>query len=211
MKGNVNMSLENLKIKSIDDLEKYNLVIIDNLEPSVTNNIDTVLKEKHLTPSNLSKMSGIGRQNLNEILKGKMKPNIGFALRIAKTLNKPVEEIFKLTDDAWIKTTFDDNTLFIDMKTLKITSDKKVRKNTEYIMLETNELISKEKYEELLNEYIENNYSNVLEKIRIDYPNEAKKKQERMAKDELIYNFSKVCTNRYKKIGERLIPLVNKN
>lgn len=204
------MFLENLQLNSIDELNKYNLVMIDDLGINIDNNIAEYLKAKNISPANLSKMTGIARQNLNEILKGNMKPGVDFALKIAKTLCVSVEDLFELNENAWIKTkSNDDKVLYLDLKTLTIVSSKNIESKNDYIILDTKEIVDKSTHDELYKIYETKCFNEVFEIIDKEFSSEVKKRKERLTRERLVKNFSKICTNRYKKLGERLTPIIN--
>ncbi len=54
-----------------------------------------------ITQEELAKKVGVSRQTINYIERGKYKPTVILALKIAKVLNKNVEEIFVLEESDW--------------------------------------------------------------------------------------------------------------
>jgi SPX domain protein involved in polyphosphate accumulation len=67
---------EREKINSLSELKEKGLCIIDEDEPTVENHIMQILKEKGLLVSDLAKLTGISRQNINAVVKNKMKPGV---------------------------------------------------------------------------------------------------------------------------------------
>lgn len=51
---------------------------------------------KNITQAELAELIGVSRQTINTIESNKYVPSTVLALKIARTFNKPVEEIFKL-------------------------------------------------------------------------------------------------------------------
>lgn len=205
--------LKSLKLESIDELDKYNLVIIDNLGINIDNKISEILKRKGLSPADLSRMTGIARQNLNEILKGKLSPGVDFALKISTALGVNLEEVFQLKESAWVRRlSGDDGTLYLDLHTLEIKdgkADKEIKKSKDYVILEDKSIIDEEKYKELYTSYYSENYDKVYTEINEKYSDEVKQRKAWLTKETIKEDFDKICTNRYKKLGVRLIPLIN--
>ncbi|WP_109695944.1 helix-turn-helix transcriptional regulator [Chitinophaga deserti] len=54
---------------------------------------------KNLTQDELARLTGVSRQTINTIESNKYVPSTILALKIAKVFEKPVEEIFLLTDE----------------------------------------------------------------------------------------------------------------
>ena len=52
--------------------------------------------QRDLTQADLAEMSGITRKSINAIETGNMVPSIILALKLARTLQVPVEELFRL-------------------------------------------------------------------------------------------------------------------
>jgi putative transcriptional regulator len=53
---------------------------------------------KNITQAELADLIQVSRQTINTIESGKYVPSTVLALKIAKTFNKPVEEIFELEE-----------------------------------------------------------------------------------------------------------------
>ena len=60
-----------------------------------------VRAQLNITQEKLAKKVGVSRQTINYIERGKYKPTVILALKIAKVLNKNVEEIFVLEEGDW--------------------------------------------------------------------------------------------------------------
>lgn len=205
--------LKGLKLKNINELDKYNLVILDDLGINIDNKISEILKKKGLTPADLSRMTGIARQNLNEILKGKLSPGVDFALKISIALGVNLEEVFQLKDNAWVRRlSGDDGILYLDLYSLEIKDgrvNREIKNSKDYIILEENKIIDEAEYKELFKKYYDENYNSIYEEISEKYPYEVKQRKNWLTKETINEKFNKVCTNRYKKLGVRLIPLIN--
>ncbi len=56
------------------------------------------LRGKGMTQERLAELSGVTRQTIISIEKGRYKPTVELALRLADVLNTSVEELFKLEE-----------------------------------------------------------------------------------------------------------------
>ena len=205
--------LKGLKLKNINELDKYNLVILDDLGINIDNKIQEILNKKGLTSADLSRMTGIARQNLNEILKGKLSPGVDFALKISIALGVNLAEVFQLKDNAWVRRlSGDDGILYLDLYSLEIKDgrvNREIKNSKDYIILEERKIIDEAEYKELFKKYYDENYNIIYEEIAKKHPYEVKQRKNWITKETINEKFNKVCTNRYKKLGVRLIPLIN--
>ena len=62
------------------------------------NNIRSLRKAAGLTQEDLAQALGVTRQTINAIENNKYDPTLGLAMRLARLLNTPVEEIFRLPE-----------------------------------------------------------------------------------------------------------------
>lgn len=62
------------------------------------NNIRSLRKAAGLTQEDLAQALGVTRQTINAIENDKYDPTLGLAMRLARFLNTPVEDIFRLPD-----------------------------------------------------------------------------------------------------------------
>ena len=60
------------------------------------NNIRSLRKAAGLTQEDLAQALGVTRQTINVIENDKYDPTLGLAMRLARFLNTPVEDIFRL-------------------------------------------------------------------------------------------------------------------
>lgn len=58
------------------------------------NNLSKIRQTKNMTQKELAKAIGISRPYLSDIERGKKKPGLDITLKLANTLNVPVEHIF---------------------------------------------------------------------------------------------------------------------
>ena len=62
------------------------------------NNIRSLRKAAGLTQEDLAQALGVTRQTINVIENDKYAPTLGLAMRLARFLNTPVEDIFRLPE-----------------------------------------------------------------------------------------------------------------
>ncbi len=62
------------------------------------NQLKKLRREKGWTQAQLARQVGVTRQSIIAIEKGKYKPTVELALKLARALNRPVEEIFWLQE-----------------------------------------------------------------------------------------------------------------
>lgn len=62
------------------------------------NSIRSLRKAAGLTQENLAQALGVTRQTINAIENDKYDPTLGLAMRLARFLNTPVEDIFHLPE-----------------------------------------------------------------------------------------------------------------
>lgn len=209
----------NIKLESLDDLKMDGYIMLSD-EPVITNKIINILEDKKIAPADLSKMTGISRQNINAVMKGKMKPGIDFALKIAYVLDMKVEEIFQLTQNAWVQTakSSEESTLYLDIVELRII-DGKTRKDNiskdglEYYDTVEKKLLVEDEFNKLLEEYIfdkiELAEQDVVEELEDSNKKISDKIIESLAKKKLTSEFENTHVKRYVKLGKKTKPLVN--
>ena len=62
------------------------------------NNIRSLRKAAGLTQEDLAQALGVTRQTINVIENDKYDPTLGLAMRLARFLNTPVEDVFRLPE-----------------------------------------------------------------------------------------------------------------
>lgn len=65
-----------------------------------TSNLKQVRKAFGLTQAQLAQLTGVSRQTIIATERGDYAPSVYLALRISRTLNTTVEEIFSLQEDS---------------------------------------------------------------------------------------------------------------
>jgi putative transcriptional regulator len=69
---------------------------VGNHHPNLLNNLEELRKSSGLTQQQLSESAGVSRKSINAIENGVYVPSTVLSLKIAKTLNCSVEELFIL-------------------------------------------------------------------------------------------------------------------
>lgn len=65
----------------------------------IKNNIKVERAKLNITQAELAKRVSVTRQTINSIENGKFVPSVELALKIAKTFETRVDDVFQLTDD----------------------------------------------------------------------------------------------------------------
>lgn len=200
------------QLKNLSDLKSLGLWIIEDDQETVKNRLLEILKEKGLIISDLSKLTGISRQNINAVIRNKMKPSVEFVLKVSFVLGlDKVDDIFSLTEDAWVKPYRQerDATIYVNMIDMTMVDTKQKRleikkSGHEYYHVETRELFTKEEREELLRKYLEEHLESRIKESRKEVLEDLKESGEI---ENLIEELSK--TNRDKTEAELIEKAIN--
>lgn len=65
---------------------------------TISNNVQKLRKESNLTQQDLANKTGVTRQTIIAIEKGNYTPSVALAIKLAKTFNKKVEDIFQISE-----------------------------------------------------------------------------------------------------------------
>lgn len=185
-------------LDSVDQLLKTGYVLKDEKAVVLTNNIEKHLKDKDMSYADLAKKTGVSRQMISMIIHQQIRPGADVALKFEEVLEVPVQELFNLTDEAWltIATVGYDSPAYLWMPDLTIV-DNKERKNRikecggEYRHLKTGEIVTKKEYESRLQEFQKDNKEERMETIRTENKDRSLSRNEllSMATDELEEEF----------------------
>lgn len=207
------------KIDSLDDLKKENLCIIDKSDKIVRNKILETLEEQGLIVSDLAKLTGISRQNINAVVKYKMKPGIDFALKVSYVLNKSVEELFTLSDNAWVKAHKDnvdrESTLYVDVVNLYIVNNackKSEIKKTGFEFYDTvnKQYMTRKQFEQGQKAYVDTNVTEKVKHLKEEMPDESLNSIKSQAITELKNEYTEIYIPIYEKLGKRFTPYIIK-
>ena len=69
-------------------------------EKILRNTLKVQRAKKDLTQEQLAQMVGVTRKTINTVEKGKYVPSTYLALKLAKVLDVPVEELFQIREDS---------------------------------------------------------------------------------------------------------------
>lgn len=202
------------KIKDLEELKLRGLYIIEEDELVVGNNIEKVCKEKNISISNLARITGLSRQNINAVTKNKMKPGIDFALKCSYVLDVPVEELFVLTEMAWIKPYKKerDSSLYLDVVNLEIIDNaikkEQSKRGYEFYDIKKKAYLSKKQRDLLAKEFVENNLSKQIEKSKITCKECSLNKIKSMSIDALKHEFNQTVVKLHQRLGEKITPYV---
>lgn len=202
-------------LKSLSELYEQGLFIIDE-GVTVENRIMEILEEKQLRVSDLAKLTGISQQNITQVIKKKMKPGIDFALKVSYVLSVPVEELFTLTKEAWVKPykLGRDITLYINVVTYMI-MDSTAKKEEieksgghEYYDTETKTYLTKKEYEKIQQAYLKEKLDEKVKELKQEENDLSSTKLIAQAKEELRQEFNQRYVKIYQKLGKSFVPYV---
>lgn len=205
-----------MKLNNLDDLNAKGLYIIDDDAPIVINHIQKIIQEKNLMSADLSRISGVSRQTINAVIRNQRSPGIDFALKMAYVLNKPITEIFELTQNSWMRPYTSKNgeyNWYVDVFNMEIIDSftKKDRiSNTgfEYYIEETGKEFSKKDKEALFKKYYAENYEAKLQDIKDKDINKEMTLNQiiSMAAEDVKLEFNNIYKKIYKKLGQKVEP-----
>lgn len=208
----------NEAVKDIKELKERGLYIIEDDEIVVEMLLPQVLKEKGLQISDLARLTGISRQNINAVIRNKMKPGIDFVLKVSFVLGEPIDNLFTLTDNAWVKPykVGRDSTVFYDALNSRLVDNAVKREQikqtgAEYFDKETKQTYTKTKFQSMLKAYVEKNLVHKEQEIRTDDPELSRTSVNSFAVEELKQEFNSKYSKIYKKLGEKFEPYTLNN
>lgn len=198
-----------VKLRSESELNQMGYVLMDDEEFPLENNLQQILNMRKMTAADLAREVGVTRQSVSFIIRSKMRPGVDFALKAAEVLEVKIEDMFSLTDGAWVQpvSTFRDHAVYLEMKSLEIVGSRKreelIEENGfEYIRFEDGELLTKEQMDEVIHTNKTIHQADRLEKVREESPdlpyNKAKAQANILLNKELNERYGKL----YKRIGE---------
>ena len=178
-------------LSSFDELEERGY----QLEPDeilVEVKLDSILDKRGWSIADLSKKTGVTRQAINYIMNGTYTVGIDLALKIAKVLDVPVEEIFYLKDIAWFSRVKEPNrnTLYFDRLDCSLVEHEYVKwyektHGKQFIDQKTSNLITqkeKELWEQTRLNELKNNPRKMTKTVDID-PDTDKRKLPRILRE----------------------------
>lgn len=69
---------------------------------TLSHSLNELLNDRNLCISQLAQLTGVSKQSLGDVFRGKTIPAVDVAIKIAYVLGVAVEDIFKLSEEAWI-------------------------------------------------------------------------------------------------------------
>ena len=200
-------------LEDLRELEQNGLSIMEDDTPILRNNIIAVLEAKGLNVSDLSTITGISRQNINAVVHNKMKPGVDFALKVSQVLGVSVNELFELTEEAWIRPYKKDRdiALFIDMIHMAIVDNKQKKafieeNGFEFYNVKTNEQVTKADYEERLRQFIDSKRVALTEKMKEEEPDLTANQIKSAVVEQLRSEFHEEYSKIYKRLGKNVPP-----
>ncbi|AUI36109.1 XRE family transcriptional regulator [[Bacillus] caldolyticus] len=179
------------------------------------NNLQLLIRQVGISVSDLQKITGISKQNLNEIIYGESNPSIDKALKIAYVLNYPVEKLFPLKPEDWYHYATDEEgkTLYfntIDGKIYNTTGKKLAIKNGKYEYYDNVEkrYVTKKEYKQIVSNLQKSELQTRYDGLKQDekYKGISANRLRRIAKIQLQSDIDKRFKKVYIPIGKRFTP-----
>lgn len=202
------------KLTSLEDLKKMNLYLFVNDKILEENHIESIIKSKGYSLADISRMTGISKQNISNLLTTSIPPNIEYVLKIAYVLDVSVESLYKYNKIEWYIPYNQDESLsyYVDIFKMEIILNDTRKERIEsddftYIVKDTNTRITENEMKELLKEYTS---FNVIKELAERYIKEnstislSKAKKEVKAKQ--LEKFNQDVLPIYQKVYKKIIP-----
>lgn len=209
-----NKDLYKRKLHSLDELEDEDIIIIDKSSEQIKNNLKKILTEKKLLPIDLATLIGVTKQSINSIINSNVLPSVGIALKISYTLQTPIETIFEMSEDAWIRPyVINDKPMYLDkvnLEVIEVTLVKEFIKSTsfEYYDMESKKYISKKDRNILWKEYTQCNQENELLKVKSDNQNYTLREAKSVSFKNLESKFNERYIKIFYRLGKRITPYI---
>lgn len=194
-------------------LNRGYIFIDDEKQNMLTNNLSDLIEDYGIGEADLSAITGLTRQNLNMIIQNRIKPSVDFALKVAAIFNKPVEEIFSLSDNAWFDkiTGYKDSAIYLQTNINKVIGksekDANFKENkAEYYSKETKALMTKEQYQEGLKQYVSEHLDELMKQYEEANPKSTRNERLSFAQQTIREKYASKHPKLYKKIGQPLDP-----
>lgn len=121
------MNMLGKQLKSIDELEKYGLVLVEGR--GMGNSVIENMKKKDMTLTDLSVLTGISKQLVHNIVNDKNVPGVDIAIKISKVLDVPVDKLFYFRDNYWaLPYKEQGKRVYLDKEKLEIVSEDEIDK-----------------------------------------------------------------------------------
>jgi putative transcriptional regulator len=202
-------------IRDIAELEARGWFVVDDDDFSLENRIEYLLEDRGLSMSDLARLTGMSRQSIHAAMRKNLKPNVEFGLKIAHVLGVHVEDIFYLTDSAWLKPPKmgKESFLYLNVMTMELLNSNEKREQlaitaTSYHHVVTREMITAEEYKVRFQEYLAKQLEPMVAAMRAQQSSTSLHSLRRQAREQLEVAFP--YQGIYKKVGKPMEPLVVK-
>lgn len=199
-----------MHIESLQQLRAMGFQFEDN-SPRVINHLDQLIRERELSIVEIANIVGVSRQTIDSFVSNRSSPNLQLGLKIAHIFGMKVEDIFYLTDMAWVETAKDDEkrTMYFDRLTYRVLSglDMKDYDKFEHVHLATGETVPLPLFKEKQKATEEEAVTQHLER------NPTKNKRDELAKvkEEARKEWEAKCPARFEVLYRRVEPVILPN
>lgn len=201
-------------ITSIEELNKRGLYLFVNDKILIENKIHSIIKTKGYKLADISRMTGISKQNISNLLTTTIPPNIEYVLKIAYVLDVPVESLYQYNKKEWFIPYNQEESLsyYYDMYRNQLILNEQRKKQIEedgfvYLKKETNERISEKEANDLLKEYTS---FEVIRKLALDLINKddslSLSQAKKIVKEEQLILYKDSIIPIYQKVFKKITP-----
>ena len=179
-------------------------LINNNSESILQNNLKEILLEKNISASDLSKMTGISKHRISEIINKNVIPKVDAVAIIAFTLNISMEEIFSVNKNSYeVYQNENNETMYYNTITHSVVTYELMKKEIkaskfEYFDTENKKLITKEEYAGLCSKYKKEKFDSIYNEFDIDESKSNKRKKTfEILEEELSNKYTKIYQKLY--------------
>ena len=182
------------------------------------NKIEQLIKSKGYSLADISRMTGISKQNISNLLTTTIPPNIEYILKIAYVLDVPVESLYDYNKVEWyIPYNQDENlSYYFDMSTMELILNKTRKERIEddgytYLIVKENKKITDEEMKDLEREYLSFDIIKSLAQVKMVEERIPLSKAKKIVKEEQLILFKEEVKPIYYKVYKKIKPKKVKN
>lgn len=201
-------------ITSIKELNEKGLYLFVDDKILIENKIHSIIKMKGYKLADISRMTGISKQNISNLLTTNIPPNIEYVLKIAYVLDVPVESLYEYNKKEWFIPYNQEESLsyYYDMYKNQLILNEKRKLQIEqdgfvYLKKETNERITETEANDLLKKYTS---FEVIRKLALNLMENDEKlslsQAKKIVKEQQLSLYNKSVIPIYQKVYKKITP-----
>lgn len=206
------MTLDN--ITSVKELNEKGLYLFVDDKILIENKIHSIIKMKGYKLADISRMTGISKQNISNLLTTNIPPNIEYVLKIAYVLDVSVESLYEYNKKEWFIPYNQEESLsyYYDMYKNQLILNEQRKKQIDengfvYLKKESNERIDENEASELLKEYTS---FEVVRKLAVELMEKddtlSLSQAKKIVKEKQLILYKKSIIPIYQKVYKKITP-----